>query len=61
MGEVIHHTLYEDGSITHYDVRFGNRTVNRIPADKLNVLAQESHKHETDEDPGDDDELNSNI
>ena len=56
MGEVIHHTLYEDGSITHYDVRFGDRVVNRIPANKLNVLAQESHKHETDEDPGDDDE-----
>ena len=56
VGEVIHHTLYEDGSITHYDVRFGNHIVKHIPADKLNVLTQESHKHETDEDPGDDEE-----
>ena len=31
VGEVIHHTLFEDGSITNYDVQFGNKLVKSIP------------------------------
>ena len=30
IGEVIHHTLFEDGTITKYDVKFGNRTIKNI-------------------------------
>ena len=35
IGEVKHHTLLEDGSITHYDVRFGNKLVKNIPSSML--------------------------
>ena len=45
IGEVIHHTLLEDGSITHYDVRFGNRTIKNIPANILEVSKMQKHKH----------------
>ena len=45
IGEVIHHTLYEDGSITNYDVKFGNRTIKNIPADKLESVKEQSHGH----------------
>ena len=27
VGEVIHHTLFEDGTITKYDVKLGNKTI----------------------------------
>jgi len=27
VGEVVHHTLFEDGTITKYDVKFGNKTI----------------------------------
>tara|TARA_Y100001938_G_scaffold147252_1_gene228051 strand:+ start:606 stop:944 length:339 start_codon:yes stop_codon:yes gene_type:complete len=49
IGEVKHHTLFEDGSITNYDVQFGNRLVKSIPADKLVVVKEQSHSHEPDE------------
>ena len=45
VGEVIHHTLYEDGSITHYDVQFGNRLIKQIPADLLEATEMQKHKH----------------
>ena len=45
VGEVIHHTLYEDGSITHYDVKFGNRTIKNIPANMLETKEMQKHKH----------------
>ena len=45
IGEVIHHTLLEDGSITHYNVKFGNRTIKNIPANMLEVTTMQEHKH----------------
>ena len=56
IGEVKHHTLFEDGSITNYDVQFGNRLVKSIPADKLIVVKEQSHSHEADEEPGEEEE-----
>ena len=48
LGEVVHHTLFEDGTITKYDVKFGNKTIKNIPADMLEVKKQQEHKHEVD-------------
>ena len=45
IGEVIHHTLLEDGSITHYNVKFGNRTIKNIPANMLEASKIQKHKH----------------
>ena len=56
IGEVKHHTLFEDGSITNYDVQFGNRLVKSIPADKLIVVKEQSHSHEADEGDEEDEE-----
>ena len=55
IGEVIHHTLLEDGSTPNYDVKFGNKTIKGIPANKLIVVKEQSHSHEADE-PGDDED-----
>ena len=55
IGEVKHHTLFEDGSITNYDVQFGNRLVKSIPANKLTVVNEKHHSHETDE-PGEEED-----
>ena len=49
IGEVIHHTLFEDGTITKYDVKFGNRTIKNIPTNMLEVVNEKSHSHEADE------------
>ncbi len=45
IGEVIHHTLLEDGSITHYDVKFENKIIKNIPTDMLEVSKMQKHKH----------------
>ena len=52
IGEVIHHTLLEDGSTPTYDVKFENKTIKNIPASKLIVVNEKNHSHEADE-PGD--------
>ena len=52
IGEVIHHTLFEDGTITKYDVKFGNRIVKNIPTAMLEVKKTQEHSHEADD--GDD-------
>ena len=56
IGEVKHHTLFEDGSITTYDVQFGNKLIKSIPANKLTVVKEQSHSHEADENDEEDDE-----
>ena len=56
VGEVIHHTLFEDGTITKYDVKFGNKTIKNIPTEMLEVVKEQGHSHEADEEPGDDEE-----
>ena len=53
---MVHHTLFEDGTITKYDVKFGNKTIKNIPADVLEVKKQQEHSHEADEGEEDDDE-----
>ena len=55
VGEVIHHTLFEDGTITKYDVKFGNRIGKNIPTAMLEVVKIQEHKHEAD---GEDEEEN---
>ena len=49
IGEVIHHTLFEDGTISKYDVKFGNKTIKNIPTNMLTVVKEQSHSHEADE------------
>ena len=56
IGEVNHHTLLEDGSITHYDVKFGEKIIKNIPSDKLIVVKEQSHKHEVDKGEDEEDE-----
>ena len=45
IGEVIHHTLFEDGTITKYDVKFGNKTIKNIPTEMLEVVKAQEHMH----------------
>ena len=54
IGEVIHHTLFEDGTITKYDVKFGNKTIKNIPTEMLEVVKAQEHMHDATDD--DDDE-----
>ena len=59
IGEVIHHTLFEDGTITKYDVKFGNKTIKNIPTSMLEVVEAQEHMHsatEKEEDEENDDE-----
>ena len=59
IGEVIHHTLFEDGTITKYDVKFGNKTIKNIPTEMLEVVKAQEHMHsatEKEEDEENDDE-----
>ena len=56
IGEVIHHTLLEDGSIPTYDVKFENKTIKGIPANKLIVVNEKHHSHEADEEPCEEEE-----
>ena len=54
IGEVVHHTLFEDGTITKYDVKFGNKTIKNIPTDMLEVVELQEHSHEATEEDDDD-------
>ena len=59
VGEVIHHTLFEDGTISKYDVKFGNKTIKNIPTSMLEVVEAQEHMHsatEKEEDEEKDDE-----
>ena len=49
VGEVIHHTLFEDGTISKYDVKFGNKTIINIPTSMLEVVELLEHSHEATE------------
>ena len=49
IGEVIHHTLFEDGTISKYDVKFGNKTIKNIPTEMLEVVEQQEHMHASTE------------
>ena len=56
VGEVVHHTLFEDGTITKYDVKFGNKTIKNIPTAMLEVNKTQEHSHEADENEEEDDD-----
>ena len=56
IGEVIHHTLFEDGTITKYDVKFGNRTIKNIPTEMLEVVETQEHMHAATDDKEEDEE-----
>ena len=59
IGEVVHHTLFEDGTITKYDVKFGNKTIKNIPTNMLEVVEMQEHMHsstEPEEDVDDEEE-----
>ena len=59
IGEVVHHTLFEDGTITKYDVKFGNKTIKNIPTEMLEVVKAQEHMHAaTDNDKEEDEEKN---
>ena len=49
VGEVILHTLFEDGTISKYDVKFGNKTIKNIPTSMLEVVELQEHSHEATE------------
>jgi hypothetical protein len=53
IGEVIHHTLFEDGTITKYDVKFGNKVIKNIPTAMLEVVKMQEHSHEPTKDEDD--------
>jgi len=61
VGEVIHHTLFEDGTITKYDVKFGNRIIKNIPTAMLEVVNEKHHSHEADEDDEEKEETFANY
>ena len=59
IGEVVHHTLFEDGTITKYDVKFGNKTIKNIPTSMLEVVELQEHSHEATEEDDDEKEEGS--
>ena len=61
IGEVIHHTLFEDGTITKYDVKFGNKTIKNIPTEMLKVVELQEHSHEATEDEEEKEETFANY
>ena len=62
IGEVIHHTLFEDGTITKYDVKFGNKTIKNIPTAMLEVVKTQEHSHNpTEEDDEEKEETFANY
>ena len=61
LGEVVHHTLFEDGTITKYDVKFGNKTIKNIPTEMLEVVKAQEHMHDVTDDEDDDDKEESHC
>tara|TARA_Y100001973_G_C5195132_1_gene333699 strand:- start:837 stop:1475 length:639 start_codon:yes stop_codon:yes gene_type:complete len=44
-GTVLAHTLYEDGTVTHYDVEFDDEIKLNIPVSELTVITERTHGH----------------
>ena len=40
------HSLQKDGTVTHYDIRFGRKTVSNVPASLVEAKKVQEHKHE---------------
>jgi len=56
IGEVVDHTLLEDGTINYYTAKFGNKTYKNIPADKLQVVKEQEHSHARKAEPEEEDD-----
>jgi len=41
------HSLKKDGTITHYDIKFGNKLIKNIPAKLVESVKEQNHAHET--------------
>ena len=48
-GEVVHHDLKKDGTITYYNLKFGNRIINNVPARLVESVNEIRHEHEEKE------------
>ena len=51
IGEVVDHTLLEDGTINFYTAKFGNKTFKNVPASMLTVVKEQSHRHSATSEP----------
>jgi hypothetical protein len=47
LGKCVWHSLNESGHVSHYDVQFGEKLIKNIPANKLIVVSESNHMHET--------------
>ena len=52
VGQVLWHSLNENGEIGVYDMRFGNTVVRNLLAEDIKPIIEEEHKH--DDQPEDD-------
>ena len=39
------HTMLEDGTVTHYDIKNGDTIVENVPVEELEILISEKHEH----------------
>ena len=53
VGQVLWHSLNENGEIGVYDMKFGNTVVRNLLAEDIEATIEESHKHSKrdDDDP----------
>lgn len=47
VGKCIWHSLNESGHVSHYDVQFGEKLIKNIPINRLVVVSESNHMHET--------------
>ena len=52
VGQVLWHSLNENGEIGVYDMKFGNTVVRNLLAEDIESIVEETHKH--DDQPEDD-------
>jgi imidazole glycerol phosphate synthase subunit HisF len=45
VGEVLRHTLNEQGKVQFFDVKFGNKVISNIPTHLLEKKKKKVHKH----------------
>ena len=45
VGKVVWHSLERDGTIAQYDIKFGNKTIERIPAALVESVSEDTHEH----------------
>ena len=45
VGKVIWHSLMSDGTITQYDIKFGEKLVRNIPASLVESIEETQHEH----------------